>query len=79
MLNRRFFVKAGTASALLGGFGVGKIKADVPDHLWTGYDFGPGPRVKDRLNQGPFGIDQTDAWATIGSTSPSEKHIKNLT
>jgi hypothetical protein len=78
MLNRRLFIKAGTASALMGGLGVGKTKADVPDHLWAGYDFGPGPRVKDRLNQGPFGIDQSDAWATIGSTSPSEKHIKNF-
>ncbi len=63
---------------MIGGLGAGRVKADVPDHLWAGYDFGPCPRVQDRLNQGPFGIDQSEIWATIGSTSQSEKRIKNF-
>jgi hypothetical protein len=47
-------------------------------HLWENYDFGPGPQVPDRLNQGPFGDDATvQNWATIGYSSPSLKHIRN--
>jgi hypothetical protein len=39
--------------------------ADVPWHRWDGYDFGPGPAVTDRLNQGPFGIEQDGGKYTI--------------
>ena len=31
--------------------------ADVPEHLWQGFDFGSAP-VRERLNQGPFDIGQ---------------------
>jgi hypothetical protein len=51
--------------------------ADVPDHLWQGYDFG-SPQVSNRLNQGPFGISQDEGWYTIFSTTPSRKHIRNF-
>jgi hypothetical protein len=51
--------------------------ADVPSHRWDGYDFGPGPAVADRLNQGPFGIDQDEGWFTIAATTPSDQHIRN--
>jgi hypothetical protein len=78
VLKRRDFIRAGVATALLGGLGHDKVEADVPDHLWAGFDFGPGPRVNDRLNQGPFGVDQSESWATIGSTSQSEKRIRNF-
>ena len=36
--------------------------ADVPAHLWQGFDFGSGPPVHQRLNQGPFEIDQDQGW-----------------
>lgn len=63
---------------MLTGFGVGGARADVPPHLWAGYDFGPGPKVTDRLNQGPFGVEQDEGWYTIEMTSPSDKPVKNF-
>jgi hypothetical protein len=77
MMHRRDFIKAGGAVAVLGGLGTRAIKADVPDHLWSGYDFGPAPKVIDRLNQGPFGVEQDRGLYTIFNTTPSEEPIKN--
>jgi hypothetical protein len=54
-----------------------RLRADVPTHLWPGYDFGPGPRVSDRLNQGPFAIEQDDGWFTVAATSASEHAVPN--
>jgi hypothetical protein len=73
---RRNFIRAGAALALLARPGGGR--ADVPDHRWDGYDFGPGPRVTNRINQGPFGIEQDQGWFTIDSTTASDKPIKNF-
>jgi len=53
------------------------VLADVPPHRWDGYDFGSGPAVNDRLNQGPFGIDQDEGWVTIAATTPSDQPIRN--
>ena len=39
-----------SAAATKGAFGF------VPAHNWEKYDFGPGPAVANRLNQGPFPI-----------------------
>ena len=58
---RRNFIKAGAALTMLNGLGVGKAR-DVPAHNWDRYDFGSGPVVTDRLNQGPFGIEQDEGW-----------------
>jgi hypothetical protein len=55
-----------------------ELRADVPAHLWGGYDFGPGPRVTDRLNQGPFGIEQDEGWFTIAATTASERPVPNF-
>jgi hypothetical protein len=52
-------------------------RADVPAHLWEGYDFTPGPPVHDRLNQGPFDVDQDEGWQTILFTTPSERPLRN--
>ena len=51
--------------------------ADVPPHLWQGYDFGGGPPVRDRLNQGPFDVDQDQGWQTVLYTTASEKPLRN--
>jgi hypothetical protein len=51
--------------------------ADVPGHRWQGYNFGAGPPVQDRLNQGPFDIDQDQGWQTVLFTTPSERHLRN--
>ena len=52
-------------------------RADVPAHLWQGYDFSPGPAVRERLNQGPFDVDQDQGWQTILYTTPSERPLRN--
>ncbi len=53
-MDRRCFLKRG--SLVAGAIGVGATKAAsfVPAHNWDKYDFGAGPPVGDRLNQGPF-------------------------
>lgn len=50
---------------------------EVPTHNWDKYDFGAGPTVPDRLNQGPFGIEQDEGWYTVLVTSQSAKRVKN--
>ena len=54
-----------------------RLQADVPTHLWPGYDFGPGPQAPDRLNQGPFAIEQDNGWFTVAATSASEHAVPN--
>jgi hypothetical protein len=50
---------------------------DNPRHLWQGYDFGSFFAAKERLNQGPFDIDQDQGWQTVLFTTPSEKPLRN--
>ncbi|HYK89809.1 MAG TPA: hypothetical protein VE398_13610 [Acidobacteriota bacterium] len=77
-MRRRELIKAGAAAIAAGGFRSSRALADVPSHRWDGYDFGPGPKVTDRLNQGPFGIEQDQGWFTIASTTPSDRPVKNF-
>ncbi len=65
---------------LSGGLGLTRLAAygDVPTHRWEGYDFGPGPHVADRLNQGPFGIEQDEGWFTIATTSAATEPVRNF-
>lgn len=77
-MRRRDFVKMGALLAGAGSVAPGNLLADVPDHLWQGYNFGPGPLVHDRLNQGPFGVGQDQGWFTIHVTQPSTNHIRNF-
>jgi hypothetical protein len=56
-MRRRDFVKTGALLAGASSLLRPQMWADVPDHLWEGYQFG-SPQVANRLNQGPFGIDQ---------------------
>lgn len=78
MILRRDFLTAAGAAPLAPAVAPAPLRADVPDHRWDGYDFGPAPAVPDRLDQGPFGIEQDDGWQTIGSTNPSPQHVKNF-
>ena len=77
MVRRREFVKAGAALAA-GDAGSERPGADVPTALERGYDVGPGPRVAERLDQGPFGIEQDEGWYTIEATTPSDAPVRNL-
>jgi len=76
-MRRRDFMKTGMALAAAGSFAPRQMLADVPDHLWEGYQFG-SPQVVNRLDQGPFGISQDDGWFTIFATQPSRNHIRNF-
>jgi hypothetical protein len=76
-MRRRDFVKAGTLLAGASSLMRPRMWADVPDHLWEGYPFG-SPQVTNRLDQGPFGIDQDEGWFTIFATQPSRDHIRNF-
>jgi TAT (twin-arginine translocation) pathway signal sequence len=76
-MKRRDFLKTGAAIGAASSLMRPKLHADVPDHLWQGYNFG-SPHVTNRLDQGPFGITQDDGWYTIFSTLPSREHIRNF-
>jgi hypothetical protein len=68
-MNRRDLLKAAALPAA--------ALADVPAHRWDGYDFGCPFQASERLNQGPFDIDQDEGWMTLLFTSPSARHIRN--
>lgn len=53
-MRRRDFLKSGVALGVAAELRTDKAHGFVPDHNWGNYDFGPGPPVTDRLNQGPF-------------------------
>src|SRR2546428_5431645 len=66
MSGRREFLKAGAALSLLGGA------------AREGDPIGPGPPVADRLDQGPFGIEQDEGWYTIEATTASSEPVRNF-
>jgi hypothetical protein len=74
MTERRQFLKAGAALAAVGP---ALARADERPHLWQGHDFGPAPAVSDRLDQGPFGIEQDEGWYTVATTTPDPGHVRN--
>jgi hypothetical protein len=80
-MQRRDFLKAGAAVAVGAEFGTGKALAFVPAHNWGKYDFGSGPAVPDRLNQGPFPQYPPDAVIpnddVVMTTTPSEEVVPN--
>lgn len=40
-------------------------------------DFGAGPSSPERLDQGPFDIEQDEGWQTVLFTTPSERPLRN--
>ena len=85
-MRRRAFLKGGLAAgAILAGGAVTEQAAQgegfVPAHNWGGYDFGLGPTVADRLNQGPFPQYPPDAVIPGGdvvmTTTPSDDVVPN--
>lgn len=73
-MNRRELMKGAAMLPLAAGM---PALGQTADHLWQGFDFGATFEAKDRLNQGPFDIEQDDGWATIFSTTASEKPLRN--
>lgn len=81
-MERRDFLRTGAAIALGAELGVGKALAFVPAHNWDKYDFGSGPAVADRLNQGPFPQYPPDAVIptddVVMTTTPSDEVVPNF-
>src|SRR6185436_5260987 len=72
MISRRDFVKAGAAlSVFAGGLGRSAAAADEPSGL-------PAPPVAERLDQGPFGIEQDEGWYTVFTTTAMTGHVRNF-
>jgi hypothetical protein len=67
-MRRRDFMKAGL---------VGTAAAYVPPHNFDKYDFGSGPAVQNRLNQGPFPADLYPSWNVVMALTPSTEVVPN--
>ncbi|MEO5889956.1 MAG: twin-arginine translocation signal domain-containing protein [Ferruginibacter sp.] len=80
-MNRRNFLQKGTLATLAASVLPAAAKAFVPAHNWDGYNFGPGPVITDRLNQGPFPTNQPEEVLPEGevimATTPSKKVVPN--
>jgi len=80
-MQRRDFLKSSVALAVAAELGAGKAHGLVRAHNWDQYDFGSGPQVTDRLNQGPFPQYQPDAAIPSDdvamTTTPSEEVVPN--
>jgi hypothetical protein len=50
----------------------------VPFHAFDGFAWGRVPARPDRLNQGPFGVDQDDGWHTLMVTTPHRGQVRNF-
>ncbi len=74
-MQRRNFIKAGAALAML-SLRSGTAQ-QVPVRTWDDYAFSFGPTPADRLNQGPFGIEQDEGWYTVLVTSQSDQPVRN--
>jgi hypothetical protein len=80
-MQRRDFLKTGVALAMASELATNKALGIVPAHNWGKYDFGSGPAVTDRLNQGPFSQYPPDASIptddVVMTTTPSEEVVPN--
>ena len=81
-MQRRDFLKSTVAVAVAAELGMGKAEAKVPAHNWGNYDYGSGPQVTDRLNQGPFPQYPPDAVIptddVVMTTTSSEEVVPNF-
>jgi len=80
-MNRRNFLTSSSVLAVATGLGAKRARGFVRAHNWGKYDFGSGPPVTDRLNQGPFPQFPPDAIIPhdyfVMTTTPSEEVVPN--
>ena len=80
-MQRRDFLKTGAALAAAANLTTRNARGFVGAHNWANYDFGSGPTVTDRLNQGPFPQYPPDAVIptdeVVMTTTPSEDVVPN--
>jgi len=77
-MRRRSFFKTGAATVLMAGLGADRARGYIPPHNWDKYDFGSGPEVKDRLNQGPFPEELVPGWQVVMALTPSREVVPNF-
>jgi hypothetical protein len=81
-MDRRSFLKKGGGIAVISAAAANAAFAFVPAHNWENYDFGPGPVVTNRLNQGPFPIYAPEqvvpGSSVVMATTPSKKILHNF-
>lgn len=81
-MKRRSFFKVSGAVALAVGAALEQASGYIPAHNWEKYDFGHGPEVPDRLNQGPFPIYSPEQVVpgshVVMATTPSTKILNNF-
>jgi len=76
-MRRRDLLKAAAILPTARGLSAFAEGPTFRQHLWQGHDFGTFFPAKDRLDQGPFDIDQDQGWQTVLYTTPSEKPLRN--
>ena len=80
-MQRRDFLAKSVAMAAIAGSRLPKADALVRAHNWDKYDFGSGPQVRDRLNQGPFPQYAPDnaipGDEVVMVTTPSDEVVPN--
>ncbi|MGB7191518.1 MAG: twin-arginine translocation signal domain-containing protein, partial [Acidobacteriaceae bacterium] len=80
-MDRRSFLKTAAIAGIAGGVGSPVARAYVPAHNWGHYDFGSGPHITDRLNQGPFPQYPPEAISPGGdvvmATTPTNDIVPN--
>lgn len=81
-MKRRSFIAKSASAGLLVGVPWSYVDKKIPPHNWDGYDFGPPPSIKDRLNQGPFSSYGPSATApgayVVMTTTASKKPVRNF-
>jgi hypothetical protein len=81
-MRRRAFLKTAALAGAAGGLAGRTGAAYVPAHNWDRYDFGSGPPVRNRLNQGPFPQYPPEQLFPGGSvvmaTTPSQEVVPNV-
>jgi hypothetical protein len=81
-MDRRGFLKRTLAAGVGTGAIAGSMPGFVPAHNWSDYNFGPGPIVKDRLNQGPFPQYPPEevfpGGDVVMATTPTEEVVPNF-
>ena len=80
-MNRRNFIQKAAFASFVANALPGSANAFVPAHNWDGYDFGSGPVITNRLNQGPFPTYQPEDVVprseVMMATTPSKKRVSN--
>ncbi len=71
MSGRREFIKAGAALSLMSS--AAATEEPVPAEPAAA-----APTVADRLDQGPFGIEQDEGWYTVATTTASAAPVRNF-